>query len=78
MKKFDKPFRIEKRVNSPFSDIVKIKKESNGLGVLKAFIVFGIIAFQVLMFIIATNLVILSHTSSQKHPKLLNFRLFTS
>ena len=60
MKKFDKPFKIEKRVNSPFSDIVKIKTESNGLGVLKAFLIFGIIGFQLLLFIVLHTTFILS------------------
>ena len=60
MKKFDKPIRIEKRVRSPFSDIVKIKKANNGLGVLKAFVIFGIIGFQLLLFIVLHTSFILS------------------
>lgn len=46
------PLRIERRARSPFTDIVKIKKPNNGLGVLKAFLVFGIIGFQLLLFIL--------------------------
>lgn len=59
MKK-NSPFRIDKRIKSPFSDIVKIKKESNGLGLLKAFLVFGIIGFQLLIFILLHTTFILS------------------
>ena len=56
MKKNKKPYyiplKIGKRVRSPFSDIVKIKTKSNGQGALKAVLVFGIIAFQILLFIV--------------------------
>ena len=60
MKKFDKPFKIDNRVRSPFSDIVKIKKPNNGLGVLKAFLVFGIIAFQLVIFVLLHTSFVLS------------------
>lgn len=60
MKKFDRPIIVGKRTRSPFSDIVKIKNDSNGFGVLKAFIVFGIIGFQLLLFIILHTTFILS------------------
>ncbi len=46
-----RPLNIYSRVRSPFSDVIKIKTKSNGQGVLKAFLVFGIIAFQTLLFI---------------------------
>ena len=45
------PLKIDRRIRSPFSDIVKIKTKSNGQGVIKAFLVFGIIAIQMLLFI---------------------------
>ena len=31
------PLKIDRRIRSPFSDIVKIKTKSNGQGVLKHF-----------------------------------------
>ena len=46
-----KTFPIGRRVRSPYSDIVKIKTENNGLGILKSFIIFGIIALQAILFV---------------------------
>ena len=54
------PLKIDRRVHSPFSDIVKIKTKSNGQGVIKAFLVFGIIAFQMLLFIVLHSAFMLS------------------
>ena len=54
------PLKIDRRVHSPFSDIVKIKTKSNGQGVIKAFLVFGIIAIQMLLFIVLHSAFMLS------------------
>ncbi len=47
-----KTFHVGKRVRSPYKDVVKIKTENNGLGVLKALLIFGIILFQLLIFVL--------------------------
>ncbi len=50
-KTYYSPLKIDRRVRSPFSDIVKIKTKSNGQGAIKAVLIFGIIACQTLLFI---------------------------
>ena len=47
-----KTFHLRRRTRSPYTDIVKIKTENNGLGVLKALFIFGIILFQLLIFVL--------------------------
>ncbi len=57
-----KTFNIRKKVSYPYTDVVRIKTENNGLGVLKVLVVFGIIAFQLLMFILLHSAFMLSYT----------------
>ena len=56
-----KNFHIRKKVSYPYTDIVKIKTENNGLGALKALVVFGIIAFQLLLFVLLHATFMLSY-----------------
>ncbi len=56
-----KTFHLGKRTRSPYTDIVKIKTENNGLGVLKALLIFGIILFQLLMFVLLHATFMLSY-----------------
>lgn len=56
-----KRFHIKKKIAYPYTDIVKIKTENNGLGVIKALVVFGIIAFQLLLFVLLHSAFMLSY-----------------
>ncbi len=49
------------RIRSHYTDIVKIKTENNGLGVLKALFIFGIILFQLLIFVLLHATFMLSY-----------------
>ena len=64
MKSNKKPYYISlkkhKRLRSPFSGVVKIKTKSNGVGKLKAVLVFGIIAVQTLLFVVLHSAFMLS------------------
>ncbi len=57
----NKTFKIRKKTRSPYTDIVKIKTENNGFGVLKALLIFGIILFQLLIFILLHTAFMLSY-----------------
>ncbi len=56
-----KTFYLGRKTRSPYTDIVKIKTENNGLGVLKALLIFGIILFQLLIFVLLHTFFMLSY-----------------
>ena len=56
-----KTFHLAKKTRSPYTDVVKIKTENNGSGILKALIIFGIIIFQLLLFILLHSTFMLSY-----------------
>ena len=56
-----KTFQLKRKRRYPYTDIVKIKTENNGFGLIKAIIVFGIIAFQLLLFILLHTKHVLSY-----------------
>lgn len=56
-----KKFHVLKKARSPYINAVKIKTENNGLGLLKAIVIFGIIILQMLMFIFLHFVFMLSY-----------------
>jgi len=60
-KNYYSPLKIDSRVRSPFSGIIKIKTKNNGIGKLKAVLVFGIIGVQTLLFILLHSAFMLSY-----------------
>ena len=60
-KPYHLPLKIDKKIRSPFSDVIRIKTKSNGIGKLKAVLVFGIIGIQTLVFILLHSAFMLSY-----------------
>ena len=60
-KSYHLPLKIDRKTRSPFSDVVRIKTKSNGVGKLKAVLVFGIIGVQTLIFILLHSAFMLSY-----------------
>ena len=56
-----KTFQLKRKKRYPYTDIVKIKTENNGFGLIKALVIFGIIGLQLLLFILLHTKHVLSY-----------------